>query len=166
MSIVYEYVSTKRTGCIEKRTLCNCISRCSTTSADRILRERVRKLRLILPVISVSIMALHHQNAELDRDIASVLSEHACKALDQQIETPVVTAGSVGQSCPAAGVVCMSTLEDVRTLRATALRLLPGFWQARAQMNVAIGVLEYFVRNAEHELKTGIYQTRPVRSAD
>jgi hypothetical protein len=30
------------------------------------LREHVRKLRLILPVISVSIMALHRQNAELD----------------------------------------------------------------------------------------------------
>ena len=50
------------------------------------LREHVRKLRLILPVISVSIMALHRQNAELDYDIASVLSEHACRPLDEEIE--------------------------------------------------------------------------------
>src|SRR3954470_7997320 len=50
------------------------------------LREHVRKLRRILPVISVSIMALHRQNAELDYDIASVLSEHACGPLDDEIE--------------------------------------------------------------------------------
>jgi hypothetical protein len=50
------------------------------------LREHVRKLRLILPVISVSIMALHRQNAELDDDIASVLSEYACQPLDEEIE--------------------------------------------------------------------------------
>ena len=56
----------------------------------------------------------------------------------------------------------MSTLDEVRTLRATALRLLPGFWQARAQMNIAIEVLEYFARDAEHELKTGVYTPPPV----
>ena len=56
----------------------------------------------------------------------------------------------------------MSRLEDVRTLNATALRLLPGFWQARAQMNIAIEVLEYFARDAEHELTTGHYAPRPV----
>ena len=50
------------------------------------LREHVRKLRLILPVIRVSIMALHRQNAELDHDIASILSEHACLPLDEEIE--------------------------------------------------------------------------------
>jgi hypothetical protein len=50
------------------------------------LREHVRKLRRILPVISVSIMALHRQNAELDYDIASVLSEPACGPLDEEIE--------------------------------------------------------------------------------
>ena len=50
------------------------------------LREHVRRLRLIIPVISVSIMALHRQNAELDYDIASVLSEHACQPLDQEVE--------------------------------------------------------------------------------
>jgi hypothetical protein len=56
----------------------------------------------------------------------------------------------------------MSTLEDVRTLRATALRLLPGFCQARAQMNIAVKVLEYFARDAEHELSTGHYTPPPV----
>ena len=50
------------------------------------LREHVRKLRRILPVISISIMALHRQNAELDYDIASILSEHACQPLDEEIE--------------------------------------------------------------------------------
>jgi hypothetical protein len=49
------------------------------------LREHVRRLRLILPVISVSVMALHRQNAELDTDIASVLSQHACAPLDWEI---------------------------------------------------------------------------------
>jgi hypothetical protein len=50
------------------------------------LREHVHRLRLILPVISVSVMALHRQNAELDHDIASVLSQHACEPLDCEIE--------------------------------------------------------------------------------
>jgi hypothetical protein len=51
----------------------------------------------------------------------------------------------------------MSTLDEVRTLRGTALRLLPGFCQARAQLDLAIGVLEYVVRDAEHELTTREY---------
>ena len=50
------------------------------------LRDHIRRLRLILPVISVSMMALHRQNAELDHDIATVLSEHACVPLDDEIE--------------------------------------------------------------------------------
>jgi hypothetical protein len=50
------------------------------------LREHVRRLRIILPVISVSVMALIRQNAELDGDIASVLSQHACQPLDEEIE--------------------------------------------------------------------------------
>lgn len=50
------------------------------------LREHVDRLRRILPVISVSVMALRHQNAELDHDIATVLSEHACEPLDTEIE--------------------------------------------------------------------------------
>jgi len=50
------------------------------------LRNHIRRLRLIIPVISVSVMALHRQNAELDHDIASVLSEHACSPLDDEIE--------------------------------------------------------------------------------
>ena len=50
------------------------------------LRDHLRRLRLILPVISISVMALHRQNAELDHDIASVLSQHACEPLDDEIE--------------------------------------------------------------------------------
>jgi hypothetical protein len=49
------------------------------------LREHVQHLHLILPVISVSVLALHRQNAELDTDIASVLSQHACEPLDSEI---------------------------------------------------------------------------------
>lgn len=50
------------------------------------LLEHVHRLRLILPVISISAMALRGQNAELDADIASVLSQHACIPLDDEIE--------------------------------------------------------------------------------
>jgi len=50
---------------------------------------------------------------------------------------------------------CVSTLDEVRALRGTALRLLPGLWQARAQLDCGIRVLEYFARDAEHELTTG-----------
>jgi hypothetical protein len=50
------------------------------------LRDHIRRLRLILPVISISVMALHRQNAELDHDVATVLSEHACMPLDDGIE--------------------------------------------------------------------------------
>jgi hypothetical protein len=50
------------------------------------LREHARRLRLILPVISVAIMALHRQNAELDHDIATILEQHACEPLDTEIE--------------------------------------------------------------------------------
>jgi hypothetical protein len=50
------------------------------------LREHVQRLRLVLPVISVSVMALRLQNAELDEDIASVLHHHASDLLDLEIE--------------------------------------------------------------------------------
>jgi len=50
------------------------------------LREHVRKLRLILPIVTVSVMALHRQNAELDYDIASILNEYASVPLDEEIE--------------------------------------------------------------------------------
>jgi hypothetical protein len=50
------------------------------------LLEHLGRLRLILPVISVSAMALRRQDAEADSDIASVLSQHACEPLDGEIE--------------------------------------------------------------------------------
>jgi hypothetical protein len=50
------------------------------------LHEHVHRLRLILPVISISVMALRRQHAEADTDIASVLSQHACVPLDTEIE--------------------------------------------------------------------------------
>ena len=55
-------------------------------SLSRELLEHVCRLRLILPVISVSVMALHRQDAEADADIASVLNESACQPLDCEIE--------------------------------------------------------------------------------
>jgi hypothetical protein len=53
---------------------------------SRELLEHVCRLRLIRPVISISVMALHRQDAEADSDIASVLSESACYPLDHEIE--------------------------------------------------------------------------------
>jgi hypothetical protein len=50
------------------------------------MREHVQKLKIILPVISVSVMALRRQNAELDEDIAAVLHQHAIDPLDLEIE--------------------------------------------------------------------------------
>ncbi len=55
-------------------------------SLPRELLEHIHRLRLILPVISVSVMALHRQDAESETDIASVLSQHACEPLDSEIE--------------------------------------------------------------------------------
>ena len=53
---------------------------------SRELLELASRLRLILPVIGVSVMALRHQDAEADADIASVLSESAWMPLDSEIE--------------------------------------------------------------------------------
>ena len=50
------------------------------------LREHLQRLELILPVISVSVLALRQQNAELDEDIASVLHQHAIDPLGLEIE--------------------------------------------------------------------------------
>src|SRR5262245_27567023 len=55
-------------------------------SLPKHLREHVHRLRLILPVISVSVMALHRQNAELDHDIDSVLDHCASEPLNLEIE--------------------------------------------------------------------------------
>ena len=55
-------------------------------SLPRELLDHIDRLRLILPVISVSVMALHRRDAEADTDIAFVLHEHACEPLDREIE--------------------------------------------------------------------------------
>jgi hypothetical protein len=52
----------------------------------RELLELASRLRLILAVICVSVMALRRQDAEADADIASVLSESAWLPLDGEIE--------------------------------------------------------------------------------
>src|SRR5215470_15559654 len=55
-------------------------------SLPRELLEHIDRLRLIHPVISVSVMALNRQDADSDTDIAFVLHEHACEPLDREIE--------------------------------------------------------------------------------
>ena len=50
------------------------------------LQQHLQRLRLILPVISVTVLALRRQNAELDEDIASVLHQHASDPLDVEID--------------------------------------------------------------------------------
>ena len=50
------------------------------------LREHVRTLKRIVPVISVSVLALKAQNADLDEDIASVLHHQASEPLDLEID--------------------------------------------------------------------------------
>jgi hypothetical protein len=51
-----------------------------------LLRDHVQQLKRIIPVISVSILALRRQNAELDEDIAAVLHDHASTPLDMEVE--------------------------------------------------------------------------------
>jgi hypothetical protein len=50
------------------------------------LREHVRRLKRIVPVISVSVLALKAQNADLDGDVAEVLHHQASEPLDIEIE--------------------------------------------------------------------------------
>jgi hypothetical protein len=52
----------------------------------RELLDHIDRLRLILPVISISVMALNRQDADSDTDIAFVLHEHVCEPLDREIE--------------------------------------------------------------------------------
>src|SRR5262249_18292306 len=50
------------------------------------LRDHAQPLPLILPVLSVSLLALKAQAAHLDEDIASVLHRHAIDPLDVEID--------------------------------------------------------------------------------
>ncbi len=50
------------------------------------LRTHVQRLKLIIPVISVSVLALKAQGADLDADIASLLHHQASAPLDLEIE--------------------------------------------------------------------------------
>ena len=87
-------------------------------------------------------MALHHQNAELDYDIASVLRKHACQPLDEEIEHLASLLASCASRSQLKEAV-YDTLDEVRTLRGTALRLLPGVCQARPLEHAdrSVGVL-------------------------
>jgi hypothetical protein len=50
------------------------------------LHRHVQRLQLIRPVISVSVLALRQQHAELEEDIALVLSRHAGDPLDVEVD--------------------------------------------------------------------------------
>jgi hypothetical protein len=50
------------------------------------VHRHVQRLQLIVPVISVAVLALRQQNAELDEDIALVLSRNASDPLTVEIE--------------------------------------------------------------------------------
>jgi hypothetical protein len=49
------------------------------------LHRHVQRLQCVLPVISVAVLALRRQRAELDEDIALVLSNHAGDPLDVEV---------------------------------------------------------------------------------
>src|ERR1043165_6112693 len=55
-------------------------------SLPRELLDHIDRLRLILPVISVSVMPLHPRDPGSDPDLAFVLHEHAGEPLDREIE--------------------------------------------------------------------------------
>jgi hypothetical protein len=50
------------------------------------LRDHAQRLRLILPVLSVAVLALKSQGADFDEDIASVLHRHAIDPLDVEVD--------------------------------------------------------------------------------
>jgi len=50
------------------------------------VRDAVRRMKQIVPVLSVSVLALRRQNAELDEDVASVLDRHASEPLDVLVD--------------------------------------------------------------------------------
>ena len=58
----------------------------------------------------------------------------------------------------------MNPKEHLPSLHHASIELLPGFRQARAQLDIAVHVLEYFERHAEYELSTGQYA--PFERAD
>jgi hypothetical protein len=49
----------------------------------------------------------------------------------------------------------MNPQEHLPALHHAAVQTLPGLRQARAQLDIAVHVLEYFERHAEYELSTG-----------
>jgi len=51
----------------------------------------------------------------------------------------------------------MTTHEEMQRLHDIAVRVLPGYKQAQAQMTVASHVLEYFARFPEYEISSGKY---------
>jgi hypothetical protein len=68
------------------------------------LQDHLQRLRLILPVISVSVLALKRQNAELDEDIATVLHLHASNPLDVEIDKIEALLESLASARRAKGV--------------------------------------------------------------
>src|SRR5262245_5960139 len=63
------------------------------------LLEHLQNLRSVLPIITVTVMALHRQDAELDKEIARVLDQHASEPLDAEIEAIEALLASVEAPC-------------------------------------------------------------------
>jgi hypothetical protein len=57
------------------------------------------------------------------------------------------------------------TKEHMHDLHGTALRMLPGFKQAQAQLAVATHVIEYFARYPEYGISPGVHQEFPLAEA-
>jgi hypothetical protein len=53
----------------------------------------------------------------------------------------------------------MTPQDHLPRIRAVATLMLPGFRQARAQLDIAVHVLEYFDQHAEHEISAGTFVT-------
>jgi hypothetical protein len=96
---------------------------------SRELLELAIRLRLILPVIGVSVMALRRQDAEADADIASVLSESAWLPLDSEIERVESILEATRLASHAAGGACVNQQELLPGLKPTlkSRRLIVGY---------------------------------------
>src|SRR4051812_21348907 len=82
-------------------------------SLPRELLDHIDRLRLILPVISVSVMALNRQDAESDTDIAFVLHELIAQLLRD---------GYVGLGCRLGGRLASSGHPCSHSLTSTKAR--------------------------------------------
>lgn len=105
------HVEIARKFAMKVHTRCSlCRARLSYVDEENSLRNPATKGRGGAHCERASWSSLQRESARLQRD----------------------RTGKIRQRIPAAGGECMTTLDEVRTLQGTALRLLPDFVQARA----------------------------------